>query len=370
MRIICVHQSADLYGSDRSFLQVVEYLKHSGRFSEILVVLPRKGPLMDKLLDIGIEVKLLNLSLLSRTYLKKFQWGKILFPLLEFGKKKQLFESFDILYVNTSVILDFYLIAPFIRNRKVIHIREIPSKWLADILSFFIKKAKTKVIFNSEATRNAFKPLPDSVIIHNAFEGFQLDKTTFNDSINPENFVLKMLIVGRINPGKAHDLALKALSELPYKNWKLRIVGDPSKGNEILFDELVGLNKELGLNDFVEFTGFVENPSEHYQWANLLLIPSRKPESFGRIAIEAMSLGIPVIGSNHGGVAEIVEHNRNGFLFIPEDVNALKECISRYFENPNLLFQHGTEAKRTYEDKFSIENMYRRLDDIFSEIQN
>ena len=57
MRILCLHQSADLYGSDRSFLQVVEYLKSSGKFELITVILPRTGPLVSELQKLDVDVK-------------------------------------------------------------------------------------------------------------------------------------------------------------------------------------------------------------------------------------------------------------------------------------------------------------------------
>lgn len=362
MRLICIHQSADLYGSDRSFLQVLEFFVKSGRFSEITVVLPRKGPLVEKIEELNVNVKYLSLSLLSKTYLKKLQWGKILFPLLAFSSKKKLLQSYDFVYVNTSVILDFYLIAPFISTKKAIHIREIPTKWLSKILSFFLKKSGATVLFNSYSTAKGFDPLPDSHVVHNSFEGFGPQKSATFQEQESEN--LKVLLIGRINHWKGQDFALEAISLLKNKQLTLRLVGDTSAGNEDLVTKLEEQAKRLGVTSQVEFTGFSADPVHHYEWADVLIVPSKKPEPFGRIAIEAMSLSKPVIAANHGGLPEIIEHGKSGYLFKPNDIASFNECLTIYLQDRATLKEHGVNAKLRYEDHFSVRTMYERLESI------
>lgn len=364
MRLICLHQSADLYGSDRSFLQVLEYFKKSGRFNEITVVVPRTGPLIEKLADLGVTIRIMDLSLLSKTYLKKLQWGKIIFPLLQFRKKKQLLESYDVIYANTSVILDFYALAPFIDRKKVIHIREIPVGWFSKVLTFLIQRANTLVLFNSESTKQGFGSFEKSAVVHNAFEGFPnliISPETGNKYLRP----LQILLIGRINDWKGQDFALEAIHQLNNPNVSLRIVGDTSAGNESRLDDLIAHAKMLGLSDRVEFYGFTNDPGQHYAWADVLIVPSKKPEPFGRIAIEAMSLGKPVIAANHGGLPEIIEHNHTGFLFTPNDINSFCKYLEQYLQHRDLVTEHGVNAKKTFTNKFSTSTMFERLDEIF-----
>lgn len=367
MRLICIHQSADLYGSDRSFLQVLEYFVKSNRFTEIKVMLPRNGPLTSKLEALGVTVELMDLSLLSKTYLKKLQWGKILFPLLKFREKRALLNSYDVVYVNTSVIMDFYLIAPFLRSKKIIHIREIPARWLGKILSFFLKYSGSVKIFNSESTKAGFDRLPDSYVVHNAFEGFNVPVAdNQNTTIDGP---LKVLLIGRINDWKGQDFALEALQRVSGNTISLRIVGDTSAGNEHLLDQLREQAAAAGITPYVEFVGFAADPAHHYQWADVLIVPSKKPEPFGRIAIEAMSLGKPVIAANHGGLPEIIDHNRNGFLFKPGDIDSFNGFLLKYIQDRNLLLMHGKEARNTYLRKFSSETMFSNLDRILRDVK-
>jgi glycosyltransferase involved in cell wall biosynthesis len=350
-----------MYGSDRSFLQVMEYLVQSGKYSKITVVLPRLGPLSERLVPLGVDLQIMELSLLSKTHLKKLQWGKIVLPLFQLRKKANLIGQYDVLYVNTSVILDFYLLGPFLRLKKIIHVREIPGRLMSGILSNFIKASHAAVIFNSYATKSAFSPFRKSYVIHNAFEGYG-DSGNYVFSEDPEP--LKILLVGRVNTWKGQDFAISALRELGNENFILRIVGSTSVGNE---DLLVALQKEVdtfGLAQKVVFEDFCEDPEQVYRWSDLVIVPSKKPEPFGRIAIEAMSVGKPLVVADHGGLREIVDEGC-GTLFTPNDEASFREAILKYLHHRSLLTRQGEAARNRYENKFSIAGFHRQLEIVF-----
>ncbi|MBC8986059.1 glycosyltransferase family 4 protein [Pedobacter sp. N36a] len=381
MNIICVHQSADMYGSDRSFLQVVNYLSLSSNFEKITVILPRNGPLVLELEKLKVEIIFMNLSLLSKTYLMKLQWGKIIFPLFSFSAKKKLFDQYDVVYVNTSVILDFYLLAPFLKQMKIIHIREIPNRMISKVLSFFLKGAKSKIIFNSQSTLKSFDPLAQSLVIHNAFEGFakvkaisetgvisEKETVIFSESLAlgiSEKAPLKVLLIGRINSWKGQAFTIEALTLIANANVLLRIVGSTSAGNEQMVLDLKEKVVQLGLKDKVEFMDFVSDTAEVYSWSDVVIVPSTKPEPFGRIAIEAMSLNKPVIAANHGGLPEIIEHGYSGFLFEPGNKAEFVKVLREYIDDLELLNKHGRNAKKVFEEKFSLVGFYKKLDEAF-----
>lgn len=381
MNIICVHQSADMYGSDRSFLQVVNYLSLSPNFEKITVILPRNGPLVLELEKLKVEIIFMNLSLLSKTYLMKFQWGKIIFPLFSFSAKKKLFDQYDVVYVNTSVILDFYLLAPFLKQMKIIHIREIPNRMISKVLSFFLKGANSKIIFNSQSTLKSFDHLAQSLVIHNAFEGFAKATDSTETGAIPETRAaiysetavltpsgkapLKVLLIGRINSWKGQDFTIEALTLIANANVLLRIVGSTSAGNEQMVLDLKKKVIQLGLIDKVEFLGFVADTAEIYSWSDVVIVPSTKPEPFGRIAIEAMSLNKPVIAANHGGLPEIIAHGYSGFLFEPNNKAEFVKVLRQYIDDRDLLNKHGRNAKMVFEEKFSLVGFYKKLDEAF-----
>ena len=79
-----------------------------------------------------------------------------------------------------------------------------------------------------------------------------------------------------------------------------------------------------------------------------MLVPSLWNEPFSRVIIEAYSYGIPVVASNRGGMPEIVEERKTGFLFDPEDEVSLRESINLFLKNPSMVLEmHENCLKKT-----------------------
>jgi N-acetyl-alpha-D-glucosaminyl L-malate synthase BshA len=106
-------------------------------------------------------------------------------------------------------------------------------------------------------------------------------------------------------------------------NARLILVGDgPDAG---LARQLAS---DLGVAEWVTFTGVVDGVAQLLQEANLLLLPSQT-ESFGLVALEAMASGVPVIASDVGGLPEVVEHGVTGFLAPLGDVEQMAQYASQ-----------------------------------------
>lgn len=178
MKIICLHQSAELYGSDRSFLQVVNYLTRRTDVTEVKVLLPMSGPLVSALEKCGAIVEITSLCVLRKVWVKKLQLGKLLFPLFKLPKKYSEFKKYDIVYCNTTVIMDFYLLSLILNNRKILHVREIPGKCLTRFFTWFINKGKILALYNSKSTESFFQ-VKNGKTVYNAFEGFRLDEKKY-----------------------------------------------------------------------------------------------------------------------------------------------------------------------------------------------
>lgn len=105
--------------------------------------------------------------------------------------------------------------------------------------------------------------------------------------------------------------------------------------------------KEYQLTNHVKFVPFVNNVYPYWQAMDIVIIPSKEPEPFGLVAIEAMLVKKPVIVANHGGLTEIVDNNITGIKFEP---NNLIELVS--------AMKELTEDK---ENEFFMEKMDRKL---------
>ena len=129
------------------------------------------------------------------------------------------------------------------------------------------------------------------------------------------------------------------------------IVGGVRQDKKDYFEQLKALVESLGIEECIKFTGSQKQIAEIYSLSDAVAICSKKPESFGRTAAEALAMNIPVIATNHGGVLDIVEDGVGGALFPVGDYGCLSQCIIRFSKS---VFG---ECRSVVEKKFSLDRM-------------
>jgi D-inositol-3-phosphate glycosyltransferase len=161
--------------------------------------------------------------------------------------------------------------------------------------------------------------------------------------LDPEGRVL--LYVGRIQPLKGADLAVRCLGELDH-DVSLLVVGGPSGTDGEA--EVLGLRElvaDLGLDDRVQFVP----PQTHdrlvayYQAADVCLVPSRT-ESFGLVALEAAACGTPVVAADVGGLGSVVDDGRTGFLVSGRAAADYAAPVDLLLSDPELARAMGASA--------------------------
>ncbi len=154
-----------------------------------------------------------------------------------------------------------------------------------------------------------------------------------------------ILFVGRIQPLKGPDVAIRALHALGRSDALLLIVGGSSgSAGDGEVERAHQLVDELGLHDQVRF---IEPQPHHilstyYRAADVVVVPSRS-ESFGLVALEAMACGIPVVASAVGGLLSLVDHGETGFLVPDRDPVLFAKAIGQIMDEP-LLAEAMSEA--------------------------
>jgi D-inositol-3-phosphate glycosyltransferase len=152
-----------------------------------------------------------------------------------------------------------------------------------------------------------------------------------------------LLFVGRIQPLKALDVAIAALSTLAQRDAVLLAVGGPSgAAGAIEMARVQHLAEQLGVGDRVRFVPPQPHHllSTYYRAADVCLVPSRS-ESFGLVALEAAACGIPVVASAVGGLTTLVEQGRTGFLVDSRDPERFAEAAARVLDDPVLARTMG-----------------------------
>lgn len=356
-----MHQGVELYGSDRSFLQSVLILREIYPEAEIVVRLPGDGPLLDVFKAQGFSPLTGGLWILRKSY------GAIglalRLPMLLIDTIKAVIDvrTYDLTYVNTAVVLNYIAAARAAPHRAAIHIRELPTGLAAKVFRALVRFSRATVFFNSKATGDQFQ-LPGSqasAIIHNGFARPAKSQPPQATDERP----LRVVLLGRINAWKGQDLLVEAVALLPPElrtRLEVVIVGGVFEGQP--FD--VALRRAIDdadLADRVKIEPFVDDPMSWYEWCDLAIVPSRKPEPFGRVAIEAMAHSRAVIAAGHGGLLEIVEPGATGWLFEPNSAQDLAEAITEAIRDRAEVVRRGVNAQRTFERDFTEEALARRF---------
>jgi glycosyltransferase involved in cell wall biosynthesis len=102
--------------------------------------------------------------------------------------------------------------------------------------------------------------------------------------------------------------------------------------------------------------------------ARFLVLPSELYETFGRVAVEAFACGVPVIASRLGAMQEIVEDGRTGLHFSPGDADDLAAKVEWAWTHPNEMQAMGRAARAEYEAKYTAEQNYRMLMEIYQKV--
>jgi glycosyltransferase involved in cell wall biosynthesis len=156
-------------------------------------------------------------------------------------------------------------------------------------------------------------------------------------------------VVGRLEPRKGVDLAIEALARVP--DVQLDIVGDGEQ--RAALERLAGL---CGVADRVVFRGYVSDPRPFIARADATLCSSRT-EGLGIALLEAMAMARPVVGFAVGGVAEVVEDGRTGWLAPAGDLGALADRMRRLSESADRGRALGDAARARVVARFSVRAM-------------
>lgn len=377
--ILIIHQSAELYGSDKTLLLLLKHIDKTKFYP--VVVLPNEGILKDELEKENIEVVIAPVLKLSRkmftpkNIFKFIKDIKIGISILDKLNKKH---HFDIVYSNTLAVSLGMIYAKKRKIKHLWHVHEIiiRPKIIAAIYPKLLMIFSDLVVCNSIATqKNLTQRTPKleskSIVIYN---GIEIPKGSNPDKINlgfpVDNIVISL--VGRISSWKGQQLLVSAFVILAKKhlNIKLVFLGSAPLNQEHFEISLKNKIAENKLHEHVVIFPFQKEIAKFWNSIDIAVVPSTEPEPFGLVATEAMLAKKPVIASNHGGLAEIVIDDVTGFLVAPNDAIALAEAISKLIDNPELRTQFGKKGHERVINEFSIERHVDQFEAIFENFQN
>ncbi len=167
---------------------------------------------------------------------------------------------------------------------------------------------------------------------------------------------IRLFSCGRIHRCKGYDILIKALSKIK-EAFHLRIAGGIDEKDPQALQQLKNLVEEYGLEKKIDFLGAIseEKLVEELNQADLFVLTSRV-ETIGVAYMEAMCMGLPVIATNVGGVKELVEHGKNGFLVESENIEQISKSVQILMKDPWLRSEMGKAGRKKIIESFSSDN--------------
>ncbi|NLE75863.1 MAG: glycosyltransferase family 4 protein [Chloroflexi bacterium] len=281
-----------------------------------------------------------------------------------------------LLHLNNIVALNRAgILAAWATGRPcVCHLRglnrlEPVDRWLARRVAYYI--------FISQAVARAQRaegvPMLGEVIA-NAVEPGALDQRCSGEELveafgfPPGAQVFGM--VGRLEPWKGHRVFLQALAQVRRQHPQAvgLVVGGPEPNSPAYPQELSALARELGLGGAVVFAGYRPDVLRLMTGMAAVVHCSTAPEPFGRVIIEGMAAGVPVVASNDGATPEIVENGVSGLLTPPGDAAALAAAMARLLAEPAWAQRLAAQGHAVFQERYTAEQHARQVERIYQRL--
>jgi D-inositol-3-phosphate glycosyltransferase len=176
-----------------------------------------------------------------------------------------------------------------------------------------------------------------------------------------------LLFVGRIQPLKGADLAVRALADVTDRRAQLIVVGGPSgPDGPAELAALRALEDDLGLEHRVQFVAPQPHGelADYYRAADVCIVPSRT-ESFGLVALEAAACGTPVVAASVGGLRRMVDDGVTGYLVDERDPSVYAALVDRVLRDDRDEMRARAVARSTrYRWSIAAARLRRHYDDL------
>lgn len=378
-----LHPSAELYGADRTLLQVVEGLD-AERWS-VVVALPRQGPLAAELEALGATVEVAELGVGARGDLSPRGLARLAVRVPRgFFAVRRLVRAHRpaVVVTNTMVVLGGALAAWSARVPHVWHVHEILERprWLVAAFARLFHHAADRVVTNSAATATCFVaahgPLASrTVVVPNGVERVRrrpdaAEIRAVREELDVPADAPLVLLVGRINAWKGQEVLLDAARRLAarHEDVRFRCLGDAPPGQERFARRLDDAIAASGLGERFRALPYRPATPAVHAAADVCVVPSTRPEPFGLVAAEAMACARPVVCSGHGGVAELVVDGATGLHVPPGDADALAQALESLLGDEPLRARLGAAGRARQRAHYTVERYAAEVAELLDEV--
>jgi L-malate glycosyltransferase len=368
-RILIIENSVAITGAVKSITRTAYDLKE--HFDFLFIIPPRSGA-RQWIFQKGFnEISELPMKEISKRLSTLLYFPYLLinsFRLLRMVRKKRI----DLVHVN-----DLYNLLPVIlkilysKTPYVCHIRFLPDKFPPAIFKFWLKlhlRYAKKIIVVSRFLLNKLPVHPKIIYIPNELpveDRYPSDLLGSGERSDLYSF----LYLANFIEGKGQNYAIEAFSRIHEQlpEWRLRFVGGDMAmdKNRKYRQKLVEEANKRGVGKKIEWRGFTDDVEKEYKEADIVLNFSES-ESFSITCLEALYYGRPLIATDCGGPAEIIDHEESGLLVQNKNTDAMIKAMLRLALDPAFRKRLGTNARKIVKEKFSLENTSYHLKEVYN----
>ncbi len=366
-KILFINHTSNISGAERSLLEILSCLDKS-RWQPIVIAPP--GLLINEIDKLGIEYITEEFPELKKpvNILDLFQ----IFIKLQKSKSNVLSIINDILpdviHANTTRAM---MLTPKTTIPVIWHIRDFA---LPCIITRSLYANATRIAVISDYIENdyirkmrvnssKFFYLPPSVDTDIFVPG--INKSFRDKHCLPADVPL-IGMVAQFVDWKRHHLFLDALENISSRPWHAVLAGATFNSNDEYMQSIADRLKLPPLLGRVNVINWVDNCQEFYQAIDISVLTS-KNEPFGRVVIESMACGVPVVAVDEGGPREIIRKGDTGML-VESNAIAIASAINYLLDNQEKIEKMTTEARKYVIDNYNQATMKERLDIIYSEL--
>lgn len=369
-RVLFVNHGAQIGGGELSLLDAVQPFRETST-----VVAFEHGPLLERLSAQGMSWVVEGAT---EALLRVTRTGTVLSDVMAVPGMLSLVRrvarwarEHDVIYANSQKAMLVSACAGRLANRPVLwHLRDLmtPQHFSATQLRLartVARRGVAHVIANSEATKKAWVLLaghPGRVsVIYNGVAATPFDA-------DPEGAVRSLRasvgldarpalgIFSRLASWKGQHVLLDALDELP--DVQALIVGDALfEADQAYAAQVRRRSRAPGLKGRVHLLGFREDVPALTRAVDIVVHASTEPEPFGRVVVEGMLAGRPVVAADAGGVREIIDSGRTGLLVPPGDPQAMADAVQHLLRAPELAAALAQAARIEALARFAVPRM-------------
>ncbi len=383
--LLAIDQSGELGGAELCLLDCLAVRRSEGHAGD-RVALFAEGPFAAELQAAGIAVTTLPLSI--RVEKATGLLGQLASVPRVVGAARRLArlaKEHDALYANTQKAAVIGAVAAWLARKPLIwHLHDILnaghfSAANRRVVVGMTNRVASHVIANSQATADAYREQGGRVpvtIIPNGIKTAPFDAVTDHDSravreaIGVPSDSRVVGLFGRLTQWKGQHVLLEALKDPRLASVHGLFIGDAlfTEDDQRYAQQLKSDSAKPPLAGRVHWLGHRSDVPTLMRTCDVIIHCSTEPEPFGRVIVEGMLAGRPVVAAKAGGAREIVQDGVTGLLTTPGDANALASAIHRLLSDPTLAQQTAEAGRESAVQRFGLEDRVRETEAVLAQV--